>query len=279
MLPTSLPGGSPARDDRRRARPRHGAASAARRGMRAASSGVRPPSSGNGTSAQPSGTNTTYFIAADHTGGHALQPAAVACRQCSALVRPSRCRCRSHSLVIVLAACSSSSTPKSATAPPIPPTSPAPTTTSTAVNRRLDARRLRPRRRGPRRPTSRRVHIELTPCRDRARQPDRPRLARARHRTCSSPNKPAGCASSTPAASCRPTPVLTVGPLSHGNEEGLLGITFSPDGTKLYVDYTDPSNDTHVDEYTMRGEVAVASSRAGSCSWCSSRTRTTRAVR
>jgi glucose/arabinose dehydrogenase len=58
-----------------------------------------------------------------------------------------------------------------------------------------------------------------------------------------------------------PTPVLTVGPLSRGNEEGLLGITFSPDGSKLYVDYTDPDNNTHVDEYTMRGEIAAASTR------------------
>jgi len=58
-----------------------------------------------------------------------------------------------------------------------------------------------------------------------------------------------------------PTPALTVGPLSNGNEEGLLGITFSPDGAKLYVDYTDPGDDTHVDEYTMNGETAVASTR------------------
>ena len=58
-----------------------------------------------------------------------------------------------------------------------------------------------------------------------------------------------------------PTTVLTVGPLSNGNEEGLLGITFSPDGSKLYVDYTDPANDTHVDEYTMQGEVANVSTR------------------
>jgi len=58
-----------------------------------------------------------------------------------------------------------------------------------------------------------------------------------------------------------PDPVLTVGPLSHGNEEGLLGITFSRDGSKLYVDYTDPSNDTHVDEYAMRGDAVIASSR------------------
>jgi len=58
-----------------------------------------------------------------------------------------------------------------------------------------------------------------------------------------------------------PDPVLTVGPLSRGNEEGLLGITFSPDGSKLYVDYTDPSNNTHVDEYTMRGDAVLASTR------------------
>jgi glucose/arabinose dehydrogenase len=56
-------------------------------------------------------------------------------------------------------------------------------------------------------------------------------------------------------------PVLTVGPLSRGNEEGLLGITFSRDGSKLYVDYTDPSDDTHVDEYTMQGDTVVASTR------------------
>jgi glucose/arabinose dehydrogenase len=58
-----------------------------------------------------------------------------------------------------------------------------------------------------------------------------------------------------------PTPLLEIGPLSNGNEEGLLGLTFSLDGSKLYVDYTDPGMDTHVDEYTMRGDVAVASSR------------------
>jgi glucose/arabinose dehydrogenase len=58
-----------------------------------------------------------------------------------------------------------------------------------------------------------------------------------------------------------PEAALTVGPLSHGNEEGLLGITFSRDGSKLYVDFTDPSNDTHVDEYTMRGDAVLTSTR------------------
>ena len=34
--------------------------------------------------------------------------------------------------------------------------------------------------------------------------------------------------------------------MSGGNEQGLLGLVFSPDGTKLYVDYTDPNGDTRV---------------------------------
>jgi glucose/arabinose dehydrogenase len=56
------------------------------------------------------------------------------------------------------------------------------------------------------------------------------------------------------------SPVLSVD-VSGGNEQGLLGLTFSPDGTKLYVDYTDPDGDTHVDEYTMQGDVADTSTR------------------
>ena len=56
------------------------------------------------------------------------------------------------------------------------------------------------------------------------------------------------------------SPVLSVD-VSNGTEQGLLGLTFSPDGTKLYVDYTDPGGDTHVDEYTMRGDVAETSTK------------------
>src|SRR5690242_20696001 len=38
-----------------------------------------------------------------------------------------------------------------------------------------------------------------------------------------------------------PTPVLDLtGKISSGGERGLLGLTFSPDGSKLYVDYTNP---------------------------------------
>lgn len=51
------------------------------------------------------------------------------------------------------------------------------------------------------------------------------------------------------------TPVLdlrdTVG---SGGERGLLGLTFSRDGLKLFVDYTNRNGDTRVDEYTMRAD-------------------------
>jgi glucose/arabinose dehydrogenase len=46
-------------------------------------------------------------------------------------------------------------------------------------------------------------------------------------------------------------------------EQGLLGLAFSPDGSKLYVHYTDATNNgaSQVDEYRMRGRIADASSR------------------
>ena len=37
-------------------------------------------------------------------------------------------------------------------------------------------------------------------------------------------------------------------------ENGLLSIAFSPDGTKLYVSYTDQSNDSKISEYPMDGQ-------------------------
>lgn len=48
-----------------------------------------------------------------------------------------------------------------------------------------------------------------------------------------------------------------------GGEQGLLGIAFSPDGTKLYVHYSDATNngDNQVDEYTMEGDTADPASR------------------
>jgi glucose/arabinose dehydrogenase len=148
----------------------------------------------------------------------------------------------------VLAACSSGSSTKtsSTTAPPIPPTSPTPTTT----------------------PTTRRVahpdlasaHVVLAGVTSGLDSPIA--LAWRAHDTHMFVAEQVGRVRIVDAnGQLSPTPVLTVGPLSKGNEEGLLGITFSLDGTKLYVDYTDPHNNTHVDEYTMRGESALASSR------------------
>src|SRR5687767_5706933 len=62
MLPTSLPGAIPAGITA--ARPTSArAASRARVGMDATSSGVLPSRAATGRSAQPSGTHTTYFTA------------------------------------------------------------------------------------------------------------------------------------------------------------------------------------------------------------------------
>ena len=49
--------------------------------------------------------------------------------------------------------------------------------------------------------------------------------------------------------------------LAVGGEQGLLGIAFSNDGKKLYVDYTDSTGDIHIVEYTMRGDVANVATR------------------
>jgi glucose/arabinose dehydrogenase len=42
-----------------------------------------------------------------------------------------------------------------------------------------------------------------------------------------------------------------------GNEQGLLGLAFAPDGSRLYVDYTDPDGDTQVVEYTVGAGGAI----------------------
>jgi glucose/arabinose dehydrogenase len=59
-----------------------------------------------------------------------------------------------------------------------------------------------------------------------------------------------------------PTPVLDMRTLTReSGEQGLLGITFSPDGNKLYVDYTDRNGDTNVDGYLMNRDVAQVATR------------------
>ena len=51
-----------------------------------------------------------------------------------------------------------------------------------------------------------------------------------------------------------PTPVLDLtGSVSTGSEQGLLGLAFSPDGGKLYVNFTNPAGDTRVVEYAFSG--------------------------
>ncbi len=51
------------------------------------------------------------------------------------------------------------------------------------------------------------------------------------------------------------TAVLTLS-VATGQEQGLLGLAFSLDGTKLYVDYVDTTSTIRVVEYTMAGDVA-----------------------
>lgn len=54
------------------------------------------------------------------------------------------------------------------------------------------------------------------------------------------------------------TPVLDISKrVSNGSEQGLLGIVFSPDGARLYVDYTDTAGDTRVVEYRITGTGVV----------------------
>ncbi|HTL84305.1 MAG TPA: PQQ-dependent sugar dehydrogenase [Acidimicrobiia bacterium] len=64
----------------------------------------------------------------------------------------------------------------------------------------------------------------------------------------------------TAAGRTLPTPALTVN-VSHGNEQGLLGLTFSPDGRKMYVHYDDPAGDSHIVEFRMAGLTVDASTR------------------
>lgn len=48
---------------------------------------------------------------------------------------------------------------------------------------------------------------------------------------------------------------------SSGNEQGLLGIEFSPDGAFMYLDYTDAAGDTRVVEYAMADDRPQPDSR------------------
>jgi glucose/arabinose dehydrogenase len=58
-------------------------------------------------------------------------------------------------------------------------------------------------------------------------------------------------------------PVLDISTdvVADGDEQGLLGLTFSTDGRRLYVAYTGTDENQHLDEYTMAGEAPDPSSR------------------
>ncbi|HEY5076804.1 MAG TPA: PQQ-dependent sugar dehydrogenase [Acidimicrobiia bacterium] len=153
----------------------------------------------------------------------------------------------------LVGACSSGSATKTTSPVPLPPTSSVPTTSTTA---RPGPSSTRPAST----PNLASVRVALTPVVSGLASPIA--LAWRAHDTHMFVAEQRGRVRIVDAnGHLSPTPVLTVGPLSSRNEEGLLGITFSPDGSKLYVDYTDPANNTHVDEYAMRGEQAVASTR------------------
>ena len=60
----------------------------------------------------------------------------------------------------------------------------------------------------------------------------------------------------------RTTEVLDLsGQVAEGGEQGLLGLAFSPDGDRLYVNYTDGDGDTRVVEFAMAGGRADPGSR------------------
>ena len=59
-----------------------------------------------------------------------------------------------------------------------------------------------------------------------------------------------------------PTPVLDIaGEVSTGTEQGLLGLAFSGDGGRLFVNYTDKEGDTRIVEYGMAGGSADPATR------------------
>jgi len=60
-----------------------------------------------------------------------------------------------------------------------------------------------------------------------------------------------------------PTPVVDLSDRvsQDGGERGLLGIAFSPDGARMYVDFTDTEGNTQVDQFVMQGRNADPASR------------------
>ena len=65
-----------------------------------------------------------------------------------------------------------------------------------------------------------------------------------------------------PATSAVSEPIVDISnTVSNGGERGLLGMAFSPDGTKLYLSYTNTQGNSRVDEFTMSGDSVNIGSR------------------
>jgi glucose/arabinose dehydrogenase len=60
----------------------------------------------------------------------------------------------------------------------------------------------------------------------------------------------------------QPAPLVDIGPdTTTDGERGLLGLTFSPDGQRLYLYFTDPNGAIRIDEFTLDGAAVRADSR------------------
>ena len=101
------------------------------------------------------------------------------------------------------------------------------------------------------------VNIKLTKVAELER-PTAMAIRAGRHDAVRRPRRPGGSARSATASSTR-RPCSTSRSIGEqlGNEQGLLGLAFSPDGSKLYVDYTNRDGDTRVDEYAVDADGAV----------------------
>jgi glucose/arabinose dehydrogenase len=67
-----------------------------------------------------------------------------------------------------------------------------------------------------------------------------------------------GTVASVALAGGETTVVLDMTELTNSSgEQGLLGIAFSPDGSRLYTSYTDNGGDSHIDEYAMAADGAA----------------------
>ena len=65
-----------------------------------------------------------------------------------------------------------------------------------------------------------------------------------------------------PATSAVSEPIVDISnTVSNGGERGLLGLAFSPDGSKLYLSYTNTEGNSRIDEFTMNGDAVNAGSR------------------